>query len=120
MKFRELLRERHGRYVRRAVTIPAVVLSTLVLLGVLPVLLPLAFAVDLARAAGRRSFVSVRIVLFGVCFLATEVLGLAPLFGVWLSSVGRSELRAARTWPVQRWYTAMHYVASRKHFRLRF
>jgi 1-acyl-sn-glycerol-3-phosphate acyltransferase len=55
-----------------------------------------------------------------VCFLATEVLGLALLFGVWLSSVGRPELRAARTWPVQRWYTAMHYAALQAIFRLRF
>ncbi|HQR23745.1 MAG TPA: 1-acyl-sn-glycerol-3-phosphate acyltransferase [Steroidobacteraceae bacterium] len=108
------------RYARRAVTIPAVALALLALLAALPVLLPLAFVVDLARAAGRRSFVSVRIVLFGVCFLATEVLGLALLFGVWLSSVGRPELRAARTWPVQRWYTAMHYAALRTLFRLRF
>ncbi|MFO1392203.1 MAG: lysophospholipid acyltransferase family protein [Steroidobacteraceae bacterium] len=120
MKLRELLRQRHRRYLRRAVTIPAVVLSLLALLAVLPALLPLAFAVDLARAAGRHSFVSVRIVLFGVSFLATEVLGLALLFGVWLSSVGRPGLRAARTWPVQRWYTAMHYAALRTLFRLRF
>jgi 1-acyl-sn-glycerol-3-phosphate acyltransferase len=120
MKFGEFLREPHRRNVRRGVTIPAVVLSLLALLAVLPVLLPLAFLVDLARAAGRRSFASVRLVLFGVCFLATEVLGLALLFGVWLSSVGRPELRAARTWPVQRWYTAMHYGALRTLFRLRF
>jgi len=113
---RQILR----RYARRAATIPAVVLSLLALLAALPVLLPLAFVVDLARAAGRRSFVSVRIVLFGVCFLATEVLGLALLLGVWLSSLGRPALRAARTWPVQRWYTTMHYAALRSLFRLRF
>lgn len=113
-------RETLRRYMRRAVTIPAVMLSLLALFAALPVLLPLAFVVDLARAAGRRSFVSVRIVLFGVSFLATEVLGLALLLGVWLASLGRSELRAARTWPVQRWYTAMHYVALRTLFRLRF
>ena len=95
-------------------------LLLLALFAALPVLLPLAFIVDLARAAGRRSFVSVRVVLFGVCFLATEVLGLALLLGVWLSSPGRPELRAARTWPVQRWYTAMHYAALRTLFRLRF
>jgi 1-acyl-sn-glycerol-3-phosphate acyltransferase len=108
------------RYARRAVTIPAVVLALVAILAALPVLLPLAFVGDFARAAGRRSFVSVRIVLFGVCFLATEVLGLARLLGVWLSSLGRPGLRAARTWPVQRWYTAMHYVALQTLFRLRF
>ena len=108
------------RYARRAVTIPAVVLSLFALLAALPVLLPLAIIVDLARAAGRRSFVSVRIILFGACFLATEVLGLALLFFVWLSSLGRPRLRAARTWPVQRWYTAMHYAALRTLFGLRF
>lgn len=108
------------RYARRAITIPAVVILLVAISGALPVLLPLAFVFDLARSAGRRSFVSVRVVLFGVCFLATEVLGLALLFFVWLSSLGRAQLRAARTWPVQRWYTAMHYVALRSLFRLRF
>ena len=113
-------RETLRRYARRAITIPAVVLSLIAILAALPVLLLLAFVVDLARPAGRRSFVSARLVLFGVCFLATEVLGLALLLGVWLSSLGRPQLRAARTWPVQRWYTAMHYVALRSLFRLRF
>lgn len=120
MRFRESPRELQPRFVRRAVTIPAAVLLLLALLAALPVLLPLAFVADLALAAGRRSFVSARIVLFGVCFLATEVLGLALLLGVWLSSLGRPELRAARTWPVQRWYTAMHYAALRTLFGLRF
>jgi 1-acyl-sn-glycerol-3-phosphate acyltransferase len=114
--YRETLR----RYARRAITIPAVVLSLIAILAALPVLLPLAFLVDLARSAGRRSFVSARLVLFGVCFLATEVLGLGLLLGVWFSSLGRPRLRAERTWPVQRWYTAMHYVALRSLFRLRF
>lgn len=86
----------------------------------LPLLLPLALVVDLFRAAGRRSFVSMRLLSFGVCFLATEVSGLVLLFFVWLSSPGRPGLRAARTWPVQRWYTAMHFRALRAIFRLRF
>jgi 1-acyl-sn-glycerol-3-phosphate acyltransferase len=113
-------RETLRRYARRAITIPAVVLLLIASVAALPALLLLAFVFDLARAAGRRSFVSVRIVLFGVCFLATEALGLVLLLGVWLSSAGRPRLRAARTWPVQRWYTAMHYVALRSLFRLRF
>lgn len=96
------------------------VLALIVSLAALPVLIVLALVVDCARAAGRRSLVSMRLVLFGVCFLATEVLGLALLFAVWLSSFGRPELRAARTWPVQRWYTAMHFAALRAIFRLRF
>jgi 1-acyl-sn-glycerol-3-phosphate acyltransferase len=108
------------RYARRAATIPAIVLALIVSLAALPVLMLLALVVDLARAAGRRSLVTVRLVLFGVCFLATEVLGLALLFVVWLSSLGRPALRAARTWPIQRWYTSMHFVALRAIFRLRF
>jgi len=55
-----------------------------------------------------------------VCFLATEVTGLMLLFLVWLSCLGRSELLAERTWPVQRWYTAMHFRALCAIFRLRF
>lgn len=108
------------RYARRAITIPFVVLSLVAVLAALPLLLPVAFVVDLPRAAGRRSFVTLRVVLFGVCFLVTEVLGLALLLGVWISSLGRPRLREARTWPVQRWYTAMHYRALRSLFRLRF
>ena len=101
-------------------TIPAVVLGLVTILLALPLLLPLALVADLLRVAGRRSFVSVRLLLFGVCFLATEVIGLVLLFVVWLSSPWRPELRAARTWPVQRWYTAMHFRALRVIFRLRF
>ncbi len=101
-------------------TIPAVVLGLVTILLALPLLLPLALFADLLRVAGRRSFVLVRLLLFGVCFLATEVIGLVLLFVVWLSSPWRPELRAARTWPVQRWYTAMHFHALRVIFRLRF
>ena len=101
-------------------TIPAAVLALATSLLTLPLLLPLAVVADLLRAAGRRSFVSVRLLLFGVCFLVTEVTGLVLLLAVWLSSLGRPALRAARTWPVQRWYTAMHFRALRTIFRLRF
>lgn len=108
------------RYARRALTIPAVVLALAAMLVALPLLLPIALVADLVRASGRRSFVSVRLLLFGVCFLAIEVLGLASLSVVWLSSLGRPGLRAARTWSAQRWYTAQQFRALRRLFRLRF
>jgi 1-acyl-sn-glycerol-3-phosphate acyltransferase len=95
-------------------------LALVMILVAMPLLLPLALVADLLRAAGRRSFVSVRLLLFGVCFLITEVIGLVLLLFVWLSSPWRPALRAARTWPVQRWYTAMHFHALRVIFRLRF
>jgi len=102
------------------VTIPSVLLSAAIILLTLPLLLPLLLVIDLARPAGRRSLVSVRLLLFGASFLATEAIGLVLLFVVWLSSLGRPELRAARTWPVQRWYTMMHFRALCAIFRLRF
>jgi 1-acyl-sn-glycerol-3-phosphate acyltransferase len=108
------------RYARRAVTIPSVLLAFIAILLALPLLLPLLLVFDLLRAAGRRSFVSLRLLLFGISFLATELIGLVLLFVVWLSSLGRPGLRVARTWPVQRWYTAMHFRALCAIFRLRF
>ncbi len=95
-------------------------MALITILLALPLLLPIALVADLVRAAGRRSLVSVRLLLFGVCFLITEVIGLVLLFFVWLSTPWRPGLRAARTWPVQRWYTAMHFRALRGIFRLRF
>ena len=108
------------RYARRAVTIPSVLLACIAIVLALPLLVPLALVFDLLRAAGRRSFVSVRLLLFAASFLATEAIGLALLFVVWLSSLGRPGLRAARTWPVQRWYTMMHFRALCAIFALRF
>lgn len=105
---------------RRALTIPAVVLGFVVALALLPWLLCAAVVVDALRAAGRRTWASVRLVLFGVGYLGTEVFGLAMLAGVWLSSLGRPQIRAARTWPVQRRYTAMHFASVKWLFSLRF
>lgn len=108
------------RLARRAVSVPAVVLGFALALVALPALLPLALLVDVLRPAGRRSWVSARLVLFGVGYLGTEVLGLVLLLGVWASTLGRPAARAARTWPVQRLYTAMHFASVRTLFRLRF
>lgn len=105
---------------RRAVTIPVVTLGFLVSFALLPLLLVVAVVVDALRAAGRKSWASVRLVLFGVGYLGTETLGLVILLGVWLSSLGRPDVRAARTWPVQRLYTAMHFASVRTLFSLRF
>jgi 1-acyl-sn-glycerol-3-phosphate acyltransferase len=105
---------------RRAVTIPVVVLAFLVALALLPLLVAAAVVVDALRPTGRRSWASVRLVLFGVGYLGTEVLGLSLLLGVWLTSLGRPELRAARTWPVQRIYTGLHFASVRALFNLRF
>lgn len=105
---------------RRAVTIPAVVLGFFVALALSPLLLVAAVVTDALRAAGRRTWASVRLVLFGVGYLGTEVCGLVMLLGVWLSSLGRPHVRAARTWPVQRLYTAMHFASVKTLFSLRF
>jgi 1-acyl-sn-glycerol-3-phosphate acyltransferase len=108
------------RVLRRAVTVPVVVLGFVLSAALLPALLVVAAVLDLARASGRRSQASIRLLLFGVSYLGTEALGLLMLLGVWLTTLGRPGLRAARTFAVQRVYTAMHFASVKALFRLRF
>ena len=105
---------------RRLVTIPAVVIALAVVTPILPLLVLAAVVVDLARAAGRRTFASVRLVLFLEAFLITEVLGLAMLAVTGLVTLGAPAHRMARTYAVQRIYTAMHLRAVKALFAIRF
>lgn len=104
------------RWARRALTIPLVVVGLAVGLGTSPLVLPLAALIDLLR--GARSFPSVRVAAFAICFLATETLGLALLLGTCLTSFG--ERRLARAYAVQSIYTQLHFRAVRAIFSLRF
>src|SRR4051812_13493672 len=105
---------------RRLVTIPTVFLGLGLVTAALPALLAAALLVDLCRPAGRRSLASVRLALFLEAFLITEVVGLTLLAGIGLVTLGSAARRAALTWPVQRLYTAMHMIAVRSLFALRF
>jgi 1-acyl-sn-glycerol-3-phosphate acyltransferase len=107
-----------SRWRRRLLTLPGVVLAFALTLALLPALLLLALLVDLALR--RRSFSTVRVALLLPSYLGTELTGLFLLAGVWLLSIGSPRRRAALTWPVQRLYTAMHLVAVRTLFALRF
>jgi 1-acyl-sn-glycerol-3-phosphate acyltransferase len=105
---------------RRAVSIPGVVLALAVTTAMLPVLAVLAAILDLARPAGRRTFASVRLVLFLEAFLLAEVVGLALLGLVWLSAPVSAARREALTWPVQRFYTRAQLASVKALFALRF
>ncbi len=108
----------HRRWRRRLITLPGVVLAFALTLALLPALLLLALLVDLALR--RRALGTVRAALLLPSYLGTEVTGLFLLALVWLVSIGAPARRAALTWPVQRLYTAMHLVAVRAIFSLRF
>lgn len=115
--------ERDGfarRFQRRIVTIPAVVVGLVVVTALLPLLLPLALVLDLSRAAGRRTFSSVRLTLFLEAFLLTEVLGLTLLGASGLLTIGSRARRERVTYRVQRLYTGMHMRALSALFGLRF
>lgn len=106
------------RWRRRLLTIPGVIVAFALTLALLPALLVLALLVDLALR--RRSLSTLRVALLLPSYLGTETVGLFLLAGVWLISLGSPARRAALTWPVQRLYTAMHLVAVRTIFALRF
>lgn len=102
-----------GTWKRRAVTIPAVTFAFVLVTSSLPLLLLFAVLIDAVRSLTRRlPWVGTRLVLFGWFYLAGQVLGLAALFAVWLSSlVGGAERRQRlmrRTFAVQvRWAGAL-------------
>jgi 1-acyl-sn-glycerol-3-phosphate acyltransferase len=108
------------RLLRRSITIPAVVIGLFVVTGVLPALFALALVVDAVRAAGRRTFSSVRLVLFLEAALFTEVVGLSLLGLTGLVTIGDAKRRAALTFRVQRLYTGMHMTAVKSLFALHF
>ncbi len=108
---------------RRAVSVSRSVLLFITGTLLLPLLLVGAIAVDAVRSVlTRRPWMSVRIVLFGWTFIATEVAGLLWLFATWVTSgFGFNWDRlVARTWPVQRWWAGTLFVAVRRLFRIEF
>jgi 1-acyl-sn-glycerol-3-phosphate acyltransferase len=107
------------RWRRRLLTIPAIVLALGLVTGTLPALVLFALIFDLVRPVGRRTFVSIRLVVFLEVFLLAEVLGLAVLGFVWLATLGSPARREANTWTVQRLYTGALFSAVKALFALR-
>src|SRR5918999_5479147 len=70
------------KWVRRIVLAPLVFLLCLLLLVVSPFVLVLAALVDLFAPGSWRT---VRMVLFGIVYIAMEALGLLVMLGLWIS-----------------------------------
>lgn len=73
------------RRVRRLITVPGLFVATALVAGLMPVLIPVAAARDLAR---RQSWPLVRFVLGLACALLMHVVGLAVLLMAWIRGRG--------------------------------
>lgn len=86
---------------RRAITVPAVVVVAALLPALLPLWLPVAAAVDLAR--GRLRLPTVRLLGFAVCWSWLEITGVGAAAALWLT--GQRGNRRAH-YALQRWWAA--------------
>ncbi|MGH2703827.1 MAG: 1-acyl-sn-glycerol-3-phosphate acyltransferase [Actinomycetota bacterium] len=105
--------------VRRLVLAPLVVALSLVLIAVSPVLFLAAALVDLILARRLRA---VRIVGFGIVYLAYEVAGLLGMFGLWIAARAGSRIRApevqAAHYRFMRWWLKAVSKAAARLIRL--
>jgi len=74
---------RNSTWKRRSVSVPAVGVALVVLVPSLVVLVPVAAVCDLVRG---RNLPTVRMLLFGVCYLAWEVVAVTTSAGLWLAA----------------------------------
>lgn len=100
---------------RRLVTIPTIVLATLLGTALAPALLPIAFVADLL-AAGRLS--ATRTLLFFVAFLWAETIGLLVALWIWVSTHDADEFAAANI-RLQRGWGMFLFRAALKLFSVR-
>ena len=107
-----------GAFVRRLISISAMVVALAVVAPLFPALLVLALVVDLLRLA--RTLSTTRLMGFLLAFLAVENLGLLLLFFTFLTTRAGTRARTARTFAIQRLYTAAHLTCVRALFSLRF
>jgi 1-acyl-sn-glycerol-3-phosphate acyltransferase len=103
---------------RRLVTVPSVVIALAIVLPLWPALFVLALFVDLVRLA--KSFSTARLTAFLLAFLVVENVGLLLLFFTFLSTRAGTPARHARTFAIQRLYTAGHLASVTRIFSLRF
>ena len=95
----------------------------LVTTALLPAIVAVALLYDVVGLlAGRRRFVTIRLVLFGWIYLASEVAGVTALGLVWLGTGGGRARRPllAATYGIQRWWTWTLFRTIRRLFGLRF
>ena len=107
-------------WLRRSVTIPLYLASAALLVGLSPVLLPLAALTDMIR---RRNFVLVRSVLLGINFFTAEVLGMLASLVLWLRFAGwrvaPSPAYLAANFALQRRWASAIFAGARWTFGLR-
>jgi 1-acyl-sn-glycerol-3-phosphate acyltransferase len=106
---------KRGRIRRRALTISIYLLSWLLLTLLLPVWLPLALLIGIVR---RRSFVILRLLIFGWFYLGLELLALVRVAGVFVTSRSE-ELRNERLYRLQAWWAGVTLSVARTLLRLR-
>jgi 1-acyl-sn-glycerol-3-phosphate acyltransferase len=106
------------------VTVPLLFAGLAVVTALLPVLLVLAFVVDVARLRTTASFIGVRLVLFAWWFLAVEAVGVLSLGAIgllaWATPGPTQRRREAWTWIVQRAYTGALFAGVRAVLSLSF
>lgn len=108
------------KIVRRLVLAPLGFALTLALLAASPLLLLIAVVADLFLPGKHRT---VRLVSFGVAYLALEAVGFVGMFGLWVWSGFGARLRSARLqashYGFMRWWLATIDKAARACFGLR-
>jgi len=87
---------RDSTWRRRSLSVPAVLIALVILIPSLVVLVPAAAAFDLARG---RNLPTARMLLFGTCYLAWEVIAVTASAGLWLAT-GFGTF-AARPWSIR-------------------
>lgn len=88
-----------ARLRRRLVSVPGLIVGTFVITVTVPIWLPVAAFVDLAR--GRRRLPIVRLLAFGVCWTWLETIGVVRAFGHWLTGRARDE---RTNYELMRWW----------------
>lgn len=104
------------RWRRRALTLPGILVATVLVTVLSPVLLAGALLVDLFRSP-RLS--TVRLVLLGIVYLVCESLGLLASLVLWLGSLGDPERRLRWFRALQDAWAAAIFAAGRRIFGLR-
>lgn len=105
---------------RRMRTIPALVGLFVVSWTLSPALLVAAAAVDVVRAATRRTpWMATRLVGMLLAYVTAEAYGLAALGAVWIATIGAPRSRFRGSFAVQRMWAGMLFWSVRRIFGLR-
>jgi 1-acyl-sn-glycerol-3-phosphate acyltransferase len=105
-----------ARWGRRAVSLPAYLLSTIAVVGLLPVLMPLAVLFDLLH---RRRFTTIRCVAMLAVYLLCESAGILASGFLWLARGIGGERDPSALYELQRRWAGALFGAARALFGLR-